>query len=404
MKTIAKESQDRYQTMQELAVELESFLKGKRSNSQSIIEFPFDPAGFSELSKKKSNQQFDLIANMTQNKWIISITSGIVLIIVLLLMFAKSDEGKINNVAKGNSTEAISNDAKSQVENSPTNIVSVNNTGTTQQKSVESSSIGSSEVAKPKPVADVPGESTTETQHTAGERKLFTDLEIPFRWCPPGTFEMGDDKISTTLSKGYWLGETEVTQGQWEQVMGTTPWKGEKYVKEGKNYPATYVNWDDVKIYSEKLTQLERQAGRLKSNQSYRLPTEAEWEFACRAGTKTAYSFGDAETSLGQYAWYDENVVKIKEEYAHEVGSKRANPWNLQDMHGNVWEWCSDWYGDKLTGGRNPQGASTGSNRVVRGGGWCISSRYCRSAIRDGFGPLYRGDYLGFRLVLSSVE
>jgi formylglycine-generating enzyme required for sulfatase activity len=175
-------------------------------------------------------------------------------------------------------------------------------------------------------------------------------------------------------------------------------------VKEGKNYPATYVNWDDVKIYSEKLTQLERQAGRLKSNQSYRLPTEAEWEFACRAGTKTAYSFGDAETSLGQYAWYDGNVAKIKEEYAHEVGSKRANPWNLQDMHGNVWEWCSDWQGDYPSGAvRDPMGPSTGSFRVSRGGCWRSEAAYCRSAFRYWFDPLIRSRSLGFRLALSSL-
>lgn len=212
---------------------------------------------------------------------------------------------------------------------------------------------------------------------------------------------VNERQVDVTLSRGYWLGQTEVTQGLWQKVMGTTPWSGKRYVKEGSTYPATFVNWEDATQFCERLTERERAAGRLPSGWSYRLPTEAEWEYACRAGTKTDYSIDEAPGNLGKYDWFEENAWNVGEKYAHAVGLKRANAWNLHDMHGNVWEWCQDVYTEELPGGSNPLAITGGSKRVYRGGTWASSDRYCRSACRSKFEPSYRTEELGFRLALS---
>jgi formylglycine-generating enzyme required for sulfatase activity len=133
----------------------------------------------------------------------------------------------------------------------------------------------------------------------------------------------------------------------------------------------------------------------------YRLPTEAEWEYACRAGTTTKYSFGDSESQLGDYGWYDKNSGGT----THPVGGKKPNGWGLYDMHGNVFEWCQDWYGDYPSGSTtDPTGAASGSYRVYRGGGWFLISDYCHSAYRFRLTPDYRISYLGFRVLRSSVD
>jgi formylglycine-generating enzyme required for sulfatase activity len=135
------------------------------------------------------------------------------------------------------------------------------------------------------------------------------------------------------------------------------------------------------------------------AQQSYRLPTEAEWEYACRAGSKSAYSFGESSKSLGDYAWFGGN----SNGQTHPVGEKKANAWGLYDMHGNVWEWCSDWYGDYPKGAvSDPVGIREGSYRVLRGGCWSNEAANCRSANRVRITPDDRNDYLGFRLALSS--
>jgi formylglycine-generating enzyme required for sulfatase activity len=247
----------------------------------------------------------------------------------------------------------------------------------------------------------------------AGERLVVKTggIDLPLRWCPAGTFTMGspqdeegrsdaEDQVSVTLTKGFWLGETEVTQGLWEGVMGTKPWDGKEYVKAGTKYPATYVNWEDAGEFCKKLTERERQGGRLSAGWSYRLPSEAEWEYGCRAGTTGRYN-GDGKGVLTDYAWYDANAYDVGEKYAHEVGLKKANGWGLLDMHGNVYEWCEDWYGDKLPGGRDPVAKEEGSIRVYRGGGWFLSAGLCRSAYRFRLGPSDRSNVLGFRLALS---
>ena len=159
----------------------------------------------------------------------------------------------------------------------------------------------------------------------------------------------------------------------------------------------THVSWDDAVSFCEKLSASE--------GIRYRLPTEAEWEWSCRAGTTTAYSFGDDEGQLGQYAWFKGNAGDKNEKYAHAVGQKRANPFGLYDMHGNVFEWCQDWYGDDFyeeSAMSDPAGPSSGSSRVVRGGSWNGEPDYCRSGYRLYCVPGYRIRSFGFRVCSDS--
>jgi sulfatase modifying factor 1 len=222
---------------------------------------------------------------------------------------------------------------------------------------------------------------------------------------PAGTFLMGspdtekdrqDDEHQhkVTISKAFYMQTTEVTQGQWKEVMGTEPWKGERYVKEGPNNAATYVSWNDAVAYCEKLSE--------KESVTYRLPTEAEWEYACRAETKTTWSFGDDDKALGDYAWYDKNAFNVGERYAHQVGLKKPNAFGLYDMHGNVFEWCHDYYGEdyyKQSPAKDPTGPTSGSSRVLRGGSWRLSTRRTRSAGRYWIDADDRDSSDGFRLV-----
>jgi sulfatase modifying factor 1 len=240
---------------------------------------------------------------------------------------------------------------------------------------------------------EIPVESTTNT------------ISMKLKLIHAGTFLMGssesekgrydeEQQHKVTISKPFYMQTTEVTQGQWKAVMGTEPWKGEDYVKEGDNYPAVYVSWDDAVAYCKKLSE--------KESKTYRLPTEAEWEYACRAETKTTWSFGDDEASLGDYAWHDKNAFDIDERYAHQVGLKKPNAFGLYDMHGNVSEWCYDYFGEdyyKQSSEKDPTGPTSGSSRVWRGGSWYSGARYARSAYRYAD---YHGDRFGdngFRLV-----
>ena len=228
---------------------------------------------------------------------------------------------------------------------------------------------------------------------------------------PAGKFTMGspeDEKdhqedeaqVSVTLTKPFGLGKTEVTQGQWKSVMGTEPWKGQQLVQADKDCPATFVSYFDAVEFCKKLTAIERKSGKLEANEEYRLPTEAEWEYACRAGTETAFSFGEDESKLGEYGWFNGNADDVDEKYAHKVGLKKPNPWGLHDMHGNVWEWCSDWRDTKLSGGDDPAGPKGGSDRVFRGGGWWHDPGHCRSTYRYSYYPSIRYS-LGFRVARS---
>lgn len=218
--------------------------------------------------------------------------------------------------------------------------------------------------------------------------------------------------VKVLLTKGYWLGKYEVTQSEWKQVMKTEPWKphisfakSQFATRDGPDFPATYVNWDEATEFCRRLTGQERHAGRLPIEWEYALPTEAEWERACRARTETEFSFDD-ESKLGDYAWLDRNALHADEAYAHQVGRKKANPWGLFDMHGNVAEWCRNYYTDKLPGGRDPlpDENTWHSRRVVRGGSWNFQSCACRSAARGGCPPDSRSATLGFRIALSCVR
>ena len=234
---------------------------------------------------------------------------------------------------------------------------------------------------------------------------------------PPGTFRMGSPtnevdrsdregpQTDVVISRGFWMGKYEVTQGEYLAVMGSNPssFSTNNGYAEDLSRPVETVRWDDATNYCGQLTQRERAAGRIATNSVYRLPTEAEWEYACRAWTSTRFSYGDdpGYTNLTNYAWYADNSGDT----THPVGQKLPNPWGLYDMHGNVWEWCQDWWWDSLPGGiaLDPQGPATGSLRVFRGGYWFINARDCRSASRDGDGrdPDGRGRDFGFRVLLA---
>jgi len=242
-----------------------------------------------------------------------------------------------------------------------------------------------------------------ETERKAGERMTVTikDVEYAFRWCPPGTFMMGspanelnriDNKSQhqATLSKGFWMLETEVTQQMWENVMGNNPSSNK-----GLNLPVTNVSWNDCQEFIQKLNVLLAGTPGAPAGYTFSLPTEAQWEYACRAGTTTAYHFGDTLTQ--QQANFGSREAK-------EVGSYPANAWGLKDMHGNVWEWCLDWYGNYPSGAvTDPTGAERGWLRVIRGGSWYFIARDCRSAFRNSGDPADRFFHdIGLRLSLVS--
>ena len=193
------------------------------------------------------------------------------------------------------------------------------------------------------------------------------------------------------LARGSFLAETECTQGQWEKVMGGNP----SHFK-GSERPVERVSWGEAEEYCRKLTAKQRAEGILADGWEWRLPTEAEWEYAARAGTTGAH-YGELDT----IAWYDGNCGSK----THPVKQKTANAWGLYDMMGNVWEWCADWSGDYPTGSvTDPTGPNSGSVRVSRGGSWVNDARYARSAGRIRLVPGFRISNLGFRPALSSVR
>jgi formylglycine-generating enzyme required for sulfatase activity len=227
-----------------------------------------------------------------------------------------------------------------------------------------------------------------------------------------GTFTMGspiheemrygDEKQhQVTISNDYYLGVKQVTQLQYERVIGTTPSHFQKEVVResySTTHPVENISWDDAVMFCRLLSNLptERKAGRI-----YRLPTEAEWEYACRAGSQTAYSFGESSKLLSDYAWFEGN----SDGQTHPVGEKKPNAWGLYDMHGNVFEWCSDWYGHYPTGAVNdPVGPEDGSGHVLRGGGCLFVAAYCRSAYRSWLKSSFGNRHLGLRVALSPAE
>ncbi|MDA0660556.1 MAG: formylglycine-generating enzyme family protein [Planctomycetota bacterium] len=245
-----------------------------------------------------------------------------------------------------------------------------------------------------------------EPKDTKQPKTITNSIGMEFVLCPRGTFMMGspsdeagrsddEQQHEVTLSSDFYLGVCEVTQGEWKSVMETEPWGKKPQREEVSDYPATYVLHDDAVSFCRKLSE--------KDGREYRLPTEAEWEYACRAGTTTAYSFGDNKDALAKYAWFNDNTRLLEERFPHQVGAKLPNPWGLYDMHGNVSEFCQDWYGDYPSAAvTNPLGPpqAEGSRSVRRGGGWNDYASLCRSAYRHWSSPDYRYSDLGFRVAL----
>jgi formylglycine-generating enzyme required for sulfatase activity len=250
------------------------------------------------------------------------------------------------------------------------------------------------ELERPKPTPQkIPEPDLSEP---LSAEKFSNSLDMHFVLIPAGTFMMGsgieqegdeDEKPQhqVTLSSPLYVQTTPVTQGQWHQVMGENP----SFFREcGEDCPVENVSWDEVQEFIEKLN-------RMEGTDQYRLPTESEWECACRAGSTGSFCFGDQEAELGKYAWYEKNSEKS----THPVGLLKANPWGLYDVHGNVYEWCQDWYGQYPPGPvTDPEGPSSGEHRVLRGGSWNGDADDLRSAYRLRFSPGYRYNHVGFRV------
>jgi formylglycine-generating enzyme required for sulfatase activity len=230
-------------------------------------------------------------------------------------------------------------------------------------------------------------------------------------WIPVGEFIMGSPyneigrdpdegpQVKVRISEGFWMGKYEVSQAEYERVMGTNPSPS----NEDTNLPVVKVNWFEAMDYCAKLTQMRESTGRLPGGFAFRLPTEAEWEYACRAGTTTRFSCGEdrADSAIGDYAWFTRNSDFM----SHPVGLKKPNPWGLYDMHGNIMEWCLDRY-ERVTGGakvNNSAASASGNLRVARGGSWLYEAKACRSANRDDYAPSNRCSDIGFRVVLAPV-
>jgi formylglycine-generating enzyme required for sulfatase activity len=224
---------------------------------------------------------------------------------------------------------------------------------------------------------------------------------MEFKFINPGTFMMGSPKRESgrddnevqhkvSLTKGFYMQTTEVTQDQWYAVMGSNP---SGFSNCGGDCPVEAVSWNDAQQFVIALNEKE-------NPQKYRLPTEAEWEYAARAGTTTAYGlydFGNSPDQLTYYGWFGKNSGRK----IHPVAQKKANKWGLYDMHGNVWEWCQDWKREYPASAQtDPLSPSSGWYRVYRGGSWDSNAGYCRSARRKGFTPDHRSRHIGFRLVL----
>lgn len=243
----------------------------------------------------------------------------------------------------------------------------------------------------------------------------FTNtIGLDMVWCAPGTFEMGsppsedgrgEDEMrhEVRLSHGFWIGRYEVSEGEWIRVMG----EGFNASKTRRLFPVECVSWEDANEFCRRLTEIERKSGHLLTGWEYRLPTEAQWEYACRAGTSTPYSTGESLT-----VWQ----ANTDSTGATPRGFYWPNPWGIYDMHGNLWEWCQDWYGEyHAEPAIDPAGPAHGVNRVARGGSWLMYARFSRSAERAPGEPRFlgrgifntrkgEGMSLGFRPVLTKVD
>lgn len=264
---------------------------------------------------------------------------------------------------------------------------------------------------------DRPGLVLAQGAAAAGTGIFANSIGMEFVQIPAGKFLMGSPdrdrnaydfekpQHEVTISRPFWLGRFEVTQAQWEAVLGEPPYirshSNSYYNLPGMreritrpNHPAT-VSWSDAQEFIAALN-------RMEGGNNYRLPSEAEWEYAARAGTTTRYSFGDKDADLDRHAWYGGDFTTGG---THPVGRKAPNSWGLYDTHGNVWEWVQDWYGSDYyaySPSVDPQGPEAGHKRVVRGGSWHATATSWRSAFRRDYDPDYRGVSIGFRLLRTA--
>jgi formylglycine-generating enzyme len=240
-------------------------------------------------------------------------------------------------------------------------------------------------------------------------------------WCPPGRFKMGsppneperrpgEDQVDVTLTKGFWMGKYELTQGEWKRVMGELPGPIDETAGIGDDFAVYNVNYAEAEEFCRKLTSQTRESSALPKTWEFRLPTEAQWEYACRAGTTTATSFGDklssTQANFGGKP-YNGAAVGPSLKRASKVGSYPPNAWGLHDMQGNEVEWCRDWYHARLPGGNDPDLSKVlgtpnrdGSfSRSRRGSAWTDDGWASRSAFRQRFEPARRADHIGMRIV-----
>ena len=240
---------------------------------------------------------------------------------------------------------------------------------------------------------------------------------VRFHWAPAGSFRMGspadeperradEAPAMVTLTHGFWIGKFEVTQGEWSLLMGAFPREQDK--GRGTDVAVHWVNWNEAGEFCRRLTVRARESGTLAENWEIRLPTEAQWEYACRAGSSTATSFGTRmdRTQANFGTTYPGGNARMSEGQSRKVGSYPANAWGLHDMHGGVWEWCRDWYYRQLPGGADPdlsikpgeRNRDGTFSRVRRGGAWIEDGWANRSAMRLRFEPERRSDHIGFRV------
>jgi len=254
---------------------------------------------------------------------------------------------------------------------------------------------------------------------TASDARTVAGVKL--RWCPAGTFTMGsppteperrpgEDQVQVTLTRGFWCAQFETTQGEWRRVVGALP--GPLTAGEGDDFPVYNVDFAESEIYCALLTESARASGDLPADWEFRLPTEAQWEYACRAGTTTATAFGDSLSSTqANFAGkpYNGGAPGPSLGRAAPVGSYAPNAWGIHDMHGNEFEWCRDWSHATLPGGVDPDLYSAKSSAIVnrtgdtsrvrRGGCWADEGWPCRSAFRLRFEPERRHEHIGFRVV-----
>ena len=308
----------------------------------------------------------------------------------------QTDEAGKNNTEQTNDRHV--NETAGQIDKDTAGINNqLNNDKTNNIANSDKTLSRKSKKKKEKIVVQTPDNIKGYENQPNNDKATIAIIDFDMVYVEGGTFTMGNSEEQTVFSaeekpthsvtlSNYMIGKYEVTQKQWEEVMGNNP---SCFI--GNNNPVEQVNWNDIQEFITKLN--------AKTGKNYRLPTEAEWEYAARGGNKSkGYKYSGSNT-LADVAWYSENSGNT----THPIGEKRANELGIYDMSGNVWEWCSDWYDSYSSEEQNnPQGPAHGNNRVDRGGSWINYAKGCRVTIRINDGPDYRNNTLGFRLAMDA--